>query len=147
METSYIFKIDSYRQPQIYFTIQNVHDTYFWISLSVQNRPKELSPTKKIPNSVIFTGMSAASGTRPVLGQPGLHVGKMASVRAALAPRVNTLDYLVAYCAGSARRVAMLALHLFLGQWAIARGAVHKKIGAVVVQLVDCRYPTQFHQL
>jgi hypothetical protein len=71
----------------------------------------------------------------------------MASVRAALAPRVDALDYLVAYCAGGARRVAMFALHLFLRQWAIARGAVHKKIGAVVVQLVDCRYPTQFHQL
>ena len=51
METSNL--IDSYRQPQIYFIIQNVHDTHnlqnFWIPLSVQNRPKLLSPIKKFP--------------------------------------------------------------------------------------------------
>lgn len=77
--------------------------------------------------------MSTAGGTRPVLGQPGLHVGEVASVRAALAPRVDPLDYLVADCTSGTRRVAMVALHFFLWQRAVARGAVHKEIGAVVV--------------
>lgn len=119
---------------------------HLWISLSPKRSKRTINPTKT-PNSVVFACVSAAGWTRPVLGQPGLHVGKMAPMRAALAPRVDTLDHLVADCTSCARRVTMLALHFFLRQRAIARGAVHKKIGAVVVQLVDRWYPTQFHHL
>jgi len=100
-----------------------------------------------VPKSVEFAGVSAAGGTGPVLGQPGLHVGEVSAVGAALAPRVDALDQFVADGARAAHRVAVFALHLLLGQRTAARRAVHEQVRAVVVQLIYVRQPTQVHHL